>query len=224
MTELRPKPRLIVVEGPIGAGKTSLARNLAASLNYRLLLERPEENPFLEKFYKEDGASNALAVQLCFLCQRAEMLRELDQQDIFLPGRVCDFLHEKDRLFAQINLNEHELRLYDQMCDQISVKPVTPDLVVYLQASPQVLMQRVRGRDIPSERPLRRTYLERVVSSYSDFFFYYDKSPLLIVDSGQVDLRMDGPAYRALLEQILHMRGGRRHFNPGLLREEALRP
>ncbi|HET7369419.1 MAG TPA: deoxynucleoside kinase, partial [Gammaproteobacteria bacterium] len=179
MTAATTGIRHLVIEGPIGVGKTTLARRLAETYNAELLLERAEENPFLERFY-QDPKTAALPAQLSFLFQRVRQLEKLRQGDIFSPVRVADFLLEKDRLFAHLNLDDDELGLYEQVYSRVSVDMPTPDLVVYLQAPVDVLMRRVRHRGIGYEQLIRRDYLEALASAYAQFFHHYDRTPLLI--------------------------------------------
>ncbi len=207
-------PGFIVVEGPIGVGKTTLARRLAESFGCDLLLEGADENPFLERFYR-DPRSAALQTQLFFLFQRAEQLRSLRQGDMFRPVRVADYLMEKDRLFAELTLDEEEFRLYEQVYAHVTLDAPRPDLVVYLQAPVPVLQKRIaeRGRDY--ERPMAADYLERLSARYTEFFHHYDASPLLIVNAAEIDFAHDADDYALLLERICDIRSGRHYFNPG---------
>lgn len=206
-------PGYIVVEGPIGVGKTSLARRLAQSFGTELLLEGVDENPFLERFYK-DPKNAALPTQLFFLFQRAQQMQALRQGDMFRPVRVSDFLMEKDRLFAQLTLDDAELRLYEQAYQLMAVDAPRPDLVIYLQAPVPVLLERIQKRSRPCEQQISGDYLQRLVESYARFFHQYVESPLLIVNAAgfnPVENEMD---YNALLEEVLATRSGRRYFNP----------
>ncbi len=179
-------PGFIVVEGPIGVGKTTLARRLAASFGCDLLLEGADENPFLERFYR-DPRSAALQTQLFFLFQRAEQLRGLRQGDMFRPVHVADYLMEKDRLFAELTLDEEEFRLYEQVYAHVTLDAPTPDLVIYLQAPVEVLLQRIAERGRAYERPMAADYLQRLSDRYTEFFHHYDASPLLIVNAAAID-------------------------------------
>jgi deoxyguanosine kinase len=205
--------RYIVIEGPIGVGKTSLARRLSESLSSELLLEQAEANPFLERFYRNPRAS-ALPTQLFFLFQRIRQIEELRQADIFSDVRVADFLIEKDRLFAQINLDRHELELYDQVYDSVTVDPPTPDLVVYLQAPVDTLLFRIARRGIDYEQRIERHYLERLNEAYARFFHDYDASPLLIVNAATIDPINNEQHYSVLLDEICRIDSGRHFFNP----------
>lgn len=206
----------IVVEGPIGVGKTTLAKRLAESFGSDLLLEGADENPFLERFY-QNPKSAALQTQLYFLFQRARQLQELRQADLFRPVHVADFIMEKDRLFAQMTLDEEEYKLYEQVYEHVTIDAPTPDLVVYLQAPVDVLVKRVtkRGRDY--ERNMDAGYLERISESYTRFFYDYTASPLLIVNVAELDLVSSESDYQLLLEQITRTQSGRRYFNPAPL-------
>jgi deoxyadenosine/deoxycytidine kinase len=205
--------RYVVVEGPIGVGKTTLARRLAATFGSELLLEGADENPFLERFY-QNPRQGALPTQLFFLFQRARQLQELRQGDMFAPVRVADFLMEKDRLFAGLTLDEMELNLYLQAYAYVTLEMPAPDLVIYLQAPVEVLQERIARRGRPEERQITGDYLRRVVESYTEFFYHYDKAPLLIVNATEIDLAASDEDYRQLLERIATTRSGRHYFNP----------
>lgn len=206
-------PRFIVVEGPIGVGKTSLAKRLAESLSGELVLEEVEQNPFLEQFYKSRKTA-ALPAQLFFLFQRARQLEELRQSDMFSPVRIADFHIAKDRLFAELNLNRDELELYDQIYDKLDIEVPEPDLIVYLQASVDVLMSRITQRSIPYERNIDRTYMEKIADAYARYFYSYDETPLLIVNASSIDPVRNDADYDALFEQVSRITGGRHFFNP----------
>lgn len=206
-------PRYIVVEGPIGAGKTALARRLAESLSADLVLEEALENPFLERFYSE-GRSAALPAQMFFLFSRARQIEELRQSDLFASVRVSDYLFAKDRLFAELNLDADELVLYDQIVDKLAVDAPVPDLVIYLQASVDALSDRIARRGIEYERRIERGYLERLTDVYARFFHAYNDGPLLIVNASQIDPVNNDADYEQLFRQIERTTGGRHFFNP----------
>ncbi len=206
-------PRFIVIEGPIGVGKTSLATRLAESFGGEVVLELVEENPFLERFYRS-GRTAALPAQLFFLFQRARQLEELRQSDLFSPVRVADFHFAKDRIFAEINLDREELALYDQISEKLQVETPVPDLMIYLQASVDALMQRIMRRGIPYERMIDRRYLERLTEAYARYFHRYDEGPLLIVNASSIDPVHNEADYEQLFQQIRRTTGGRHFFNP----------
>lgn len=207
-------PRYIVIEGPIGVGKTSLAKRLAADFSGELLLEGAEDNPFLDRFYRNPRHA-ALPTQLFFLFQRARQMQEMRQSDLFAPVRIADFLLEKDRLFAQLTLDDDELRLYEQVYNNLSVDAPRPDLVIYLQAPVEVLLDRVRKRGRAFERFIESNYLQRLVEAYTRFFYYYSETPLLIVNAAEIDLVNNSKDYQVLVERIGKVRSGRHYFNPG---------
>ncbi len=201
------------MEGPIGVGKTTLTKRLAATFNYQVLLEEAEQNPFLEKFYRNRQQA-ALATQLFFLFQRAQKIQDLRQADIFEPVRVADFLIEKDPLFARINLDREEFHLYEKVYQQLTIDAPRPDLVIYLQASTDVLISRIESRGIAAEQAIERDYLERLNEVYSEFFLYYDGAPLLIVNASEIDLASGDADYSHLVDYLLDIRSGRHYFNP----------
>lgn len=220
MNPLTPQPferwRHIVVEGPIGAGKTSLARRLAERYGARPVLEDPLANPFLERFY-QDSARYALPTQLFFLFQRADQLRELAQRDLFNEAVVGDFLLEKDPLFAQLTLSEDELELYRKIYQSLQPQTPTPDLVIYLQAQPETLIERVARRGLGVERAISSDYLRALNDAYSRFFHHFDAAPVMIVNTehlNPVDREAD---FDLLLEHLSGMRGRREFFNRGVL-------
>ena len=206
-------PRFIAVEGPIGVGKTSLARKLAESLSADLVLEEVYENPFLERFYRE-GRSAALPAQMYFLFARARQIEDLRQSDLFASVRVADYLFAKDRLFAKLNLTPDELDLYDQVVATLKVDPPVPDLVIYLQSSVDALLERIARRGIPAERAIDRRYLERLNDAYARYFYAYNDGPLLIVNASQIDPISNSADYEQLFRQIEKTTGGRHFFNP----------
>ncbi len=206
-------PGYIVVEGPIGVGKTSLARRLAESFGCELLLEGAADNPFLERFYRSPRAA-AMQTQLFFLLQRAQQMKELRQGDMFEPVRVADFLMDKDRLFARLTLDHEEFKLYEQVYSHLTIDVPQPDLVIYLQAPVDVLLKRILKRGIASERSMEPAYLRSLCDAYTRFFHYYDDSPLLIVNAAEINLVDNERDYQALLEQIKRVNNGRYYFNP----------
>jgi deoxyadenosine/deoxycytidine kinase len=208
-----PAQRYIVVEGPIGVGKTSLARRLAGSLDAELVLEQDAQNPFLERFYKNPKAG-ALPAQLFFLFQRAQQLGGLKQQDLFAPRRIADYLFEKDRLFAALTLDPAEMSLYEQVASRLDVDPPKPDLVVYLQAPVETLLQRIARRGIGYENAIDAGYLGRLNDAYARFFHEYDRAPLLIVNAASIDPVQNQADYDELLGAIRRMKKGRMYFNP----------
>ena len=211
--------RYIVVEGPIGVGKTHLVKRLADSFSGTTLLEQPEHNPFLEKFYLQPKQS-ALPTQLCFLMQRVKLSKTLEQDDLFSNIQIADFMVEKDRIFAQITLDDDELALYNMVYDNLTMQHRMPDLVVYLQAPLSVLKSRVSQRGIGYEQRIEDAYLQRLADSYADFFHYYDASPLLIVNAEQIDLVNSEQDYQNLLDQISNLQTGRQFYNPLPVKEK----
>jgi len=209
----RTPPGYIAVEGPIGVGKTTLARRLAEAFNYQVLLEDAHENPFLERFY-QNRKEAALATQLFFLFQRSQKIADLRQTDIFEPVRVSDFLIDKDPLFARINLDPDEFSLYEKVFQQLTIDAPQPDLVIYLQASPDRLLERILTRGVSSERSIDREYLEQINEVYSEFFLYYDAAPLLIVNANEIDLSQGYEDFAQLVDYLLDIRSGRHYFNP----------
>ncbi len=205
--------RFVVVEGPIGVGKTSLARRLAGSFGSDLVLEQGEDNPFLERFYRNPRAA-AFQTQLYFLFQRARQMQELRQQDMFRRVRVADYLLEKDRLFARLTLDDEEYVLYEQVYARLAIDAPVPDLVVYLQAPVDVLLERIARRGIEYEQAIERRYLERLADSYSRFFLEYDVAPVLTVNAADIDPVGSERDYEALLAEVVRARRGRHFFNP----------
>ena len=210
-------PRFIAVEGPIGAGKTTLANLLSDSFGYDTFLEKPSENPFLPDFYINPSQA-ALATQLFFLFQRVKQIQELKQGDIFSSKKVSDFLLDKDKLFAKATLSKEELKLYEQIYEYLSLDLPTPDLVVYLQAETKTLYERVMHRGIEMEKSISYDYLELLNETYKEFFFEYDRSPVLIVNSDYLELQSSKKDYDLLLEKLLNYfnkpEGAKMYFNP----------
>ncbi|GAB1258966.1 deoxynucleoside kinase [Aurantivibrio plasticivorans] len=209
-------PRFIAVEGPIGVGKTTLAKNLAQTFGYDTLLEQAEDNPFLERFYQNQRV-NALPTQLHFLFQRAKQIQALRQGDMFEPVRIADFLMEKDQLFAQVTLDDDEFRLYQQVYDQLTIDTPTPDIVVYLQAPLDVLIERINHRGIKAEKHIDTAYLRALNDAYTKFFHYYHQSPLLIVNAAEIDLVNNDEHYKQFVDYLLSIKSGRHYYNPAAL-------
>ena len=204
--------QFIVVEGPIGVGKTSLAKKLSESLSGTLILEDIDNNPFLDRFYK--GGRGALPAQLHCLFQRAKQLEILRQSDLFSSIYVADFHLEKDKLFASVNLDSSEMELYEKVYENMDIENVVPDLVIYLQANPSVLLERIARRNVPSEKFIDRNYLENITESFARHYHSYDDGPLLIVNTASTDPLNNENEYKQLLEQIKTTKGGRHFFNP----------
>ena len=211
--------KFIAVEGPIGVGKTSLARRLCTSLSAQGIFEEASQNPFLERFYKNPRAG-ALPTQLYFLLQRAQQLASLQQADLFTSVRVADYLMEKDRLFARVTLDDAEYALYEQLYWKLDIKSPKPDLVVYLQAPVDVLLERIARRGVDYEQHIDRHYLERLNQAYARFFHEFEAAPLLIVNAASIDPIANQRDYEELLTAIRRMSRGRLYFNP--LRNRAI--
>ena len=210
------KPRYIAVEGPIGVGKSSLAEILSQELSARVVLdERPQENPFLGAFYK-DPQRHAMSVQLFFLLQRYAQQGELGQGDLFSRGGVVtDYIFQKDRLFAGLNLTDDELVLYDRIYQMLKPRTVKPDLVVYLQARTEVLLERIRRRARAAEKPIRADYVQKVAQAYAEFFFSYNEGPLLIVNASDIDFVANEEHRRELIAVIQNAPPGTSHWSRG---------
>jgi len=207
------QPDYIVVEGPIGVGKTTLAKKLADTFNTELILESISDNPFLPRFY-ENPESTALPTQLFFLFQRAKQIESLRQADMFRPGQIADFLIEKDRLFAKVTLTDDEFDLYQQVYDRMTLEVPVPDLVIYLQSPVNILLKRIIERGIDYEKQIDESYLKNIANAYIDFFYNYTASPLLIVNTHDFNLVDGTHNYNMLLDHINQLPPGRHYFNP----------
>ena len=205
--------RYIVVEGPIGVGKTSLAKMLSAHFKARCILESPEENPFLHKFYR-DRKKYAFQTQVFFLLNRYQQQREIRQIDLFNQVTVTDYLFTKDRIFAYLNLDENELALYQRIYSLLDGRVLTPDLAIFLQAKPETLLARIRARDIEYEREIDIEYLRALSQAYNTFFFHYEESPLLVVDTSEIDFVNREEDLQNLIREIRSMRRGTWYYKP----------
>ena len=211
--------RYIAVEGVIGVGKTSLARMLAERFQARLVLEEVEENPFLKDFYRDRGQF-AFQAQMHFLFSRYQQQRSLRQMDLFSERMVADYLFQKDRIFAALNLSERELALYERMVGWLELDVMKPDVVVYLQAGTDRLMDRISRRGRPYERDIERGYLNALNEAYNHFFFHYTGAPLLVVDTNAIDFVNNSEDFEDLLNRIRSHRQGTTYYRP-VEREEA---
>jgi len=207
------KGRYIVIEGPIGVGKTSLVNLLAKRFSARRVLEAAEENPFLPRFY-DDKKRYAFQTQLFFLLSRFRQQEELAQQDLFEQSVVADYLFDRDRIFAYLNLDDNELALYEQIYGILKARTAVPDVVIYLQASTEVLLERIARRGRPYERHLARGYLEELNQAYNHFFFHYSATPLLVINTNVIDFVKNPGDLEDLARQILHARRGTEYYTP----------
>ncbi|AGA34452.1 Deoxyadenosine kinase / Deoxyguanosine kinase [Thioalkalivibrio nitratireducens DSM 14787] len=205
--------RFVAVEGPIGVGKSSLARMLVQHLGAEALFEEPDENPFLERFYV-DRSRYALATQLHFLVQRVRQLKPVAQMRLFERLHVADYLVDKDPLFAELNLSPDEIEIYHEMFRQLRPQLPGPDLVVYLQAPVDVLLERIRHRGRAYERHIDATYLERLNAAYTEFFYHFDTAALVIVNAAEIDWVNSDSDFRQLVQFLEQVPGGRHYFNP----------
>ena len=207
------RPRHIAIEGPIGVGKTTLARAIAEQTGGRLVLEKPQENPFLPGFYAE-RRKYAFQAQLFFLLSRYQQQETLLQQDLFSQNTISDYLFAKDRIFAALTLEPAELALYQQVYDLLGPRVARPDLVVYLQARTEVLVARVKKRGRDYERGIEPAYLDALAKAYRDFFFHYDETPLLVVNTSDLDLEKNQGDLETLLSVVARHRKGTQHYVP----------
>lgn len=203
----------IVIEGPIGCGKTTLASLLADKFNVQLLSEKAEENPFLPRFY-QDAQRYALPTQLFFLFQRSRQIADMSQRDMFTAPTVADFFLEKDPLFARLNLDDEEYTLYHQIYTHLQLKSPKPDLIIYLQTPVDELAERIEERNISYEQEIPHEYIERLANAYSEFFHSYDASPVLIVNNEKLNITKDETALSLLIDRIGQIKSSREYFNP----------
>jgi len=203
----------IVVEGPIGCGKTTLSKMLADKFPVDYLSEKAEANPFLPRFY-QDAQRYGLPTQLFFLFQRANQIKELSQRDMFAKPIIADFFLEKDPIFARLNLDDEEYALYHQIYQHLQLKAPKPDLVIYLQTPIDSLMERIEERSVSYEQDIPREYIERLSNAYSDFFHNYDTSPVLIVNNEKLNIVKNDSSLNLLLNRIMQIKGQREFFNP----------
>jgi deoxyadenosine/deoxycytidine kinase len=205
--------RYIVIEGPIGVGKTSLTRLLAKEFNARLILEKPEDNPFLSQFY-QDRKKYAFQTQIFFLLNRYQQQKEIAQLDLFNQITLCDYLFAKDRIFASLNLDDHELALYEQVYHLLNGQIPSPDMVIFLQAKPEVLLHRIKSRNISYEKEIDLEYLKTLTEAYNYYFFHYDLSPLLVVDTSEIDFVNRNEDLAQMIREIQQMKKGTCYFIP----------
>ncbi|WP_020166654.1 MULTISPECIES: deoxynucleoside kinase [Methylotenera] len=203
----------IVIEGPIGSGKTTLAKLLADKFSVQLLSEKAESNPFLPRFY-QDAQRYALPTQLFFLFQRSRQIADMTQRDLFSAPTVADFFLEKDPLFARLNLDDEEYALYHQIYTHLQLKSPKPDLVIYLQTPIEELAERIEERNISYEQEIPLEYIERLADAYSEFFHTYDTSPVLIVNNEKLNIIKDESALNLLVDRIMQIKSSREYFNP----------
>jgi deoxyguanosine kinase len=205
--------RYIVIEGPIGVGKTSLAMLLAKEFNARCILEKPEENPFLPHFYR-DRKKYAFQTQIFFLLNRFQQQKEISQLDLFNQITLCDYLFAKDRIFASLNLDDHELALYEQIFQLLNGQLPSPDLVIFLQARPEVLLHRIKSRNVTYEKEIDLEYLKTLTEGYNYYFFHYDQTPLLVVNTSEIDFVNRKEDFDQLVREIKQMKKGTWYFIP----------
>jgi deoxyadenosine/deoxycytidine kinase len=206
-------PRYLAIEGPIGVGKSSLAKILAQKYGSRLVKEEVEANPFLERFY-ENPRKYAFQTQLFFLLSRYRQQRELVQGDLFETGVVCDYILAKDKIFALINLEDDEISLYESIYKLLVATLPKPDLVIYLQARPEVLLSRVRKRGIAYERNISLDYLRTLSDAYNEYFFHYNETPLLVVGTSEIDFVESPRDLEHLVREVKSVKRGTQHYIP----------
>lgn len=215
MPEILPiklESKFIAIEGPVGSGKTSLAKKLSDYVDGKLILEKPEDNPFLQNFYM-DPKSNALPTELSFLFQRSKLLELVDQEELFSSVTVADFLFNKDVIFSEMNLTKEELELFKKVKESLHIKPQNPDLVIYLQASVDVLISRIKMRSSSVDGLIDRRYLENLADSYAKFFFHYDDSPLLVVNAESIDPIHNNDHFEMLFKELSGVKNGTHFYN-----------
>ncbi len=205
--------RYIVIEGPIGVGKTSLTKLLAKEFNARCIFEKPEDNPFLPYFY-QDRKKYAFQTQIFFLLNRFQQQKEIAQLDLFNQVTLCDYLFAKDRIFASLNLDNHELALYEQIFRLLTGQIPSPDLVIFLQAKPEVLLHRIKSRNIPYEKEIHLEYLKMLTEAYNYYFFHYEHTPLLVVNTSETDFVNRKDDFAQFIREIKQMKKGTWYFVP----------
>ena len=209
---ISPETKYIAIEGPVGSGKTSLAKKMANHLDGKLILEQPETNPFLENFYK-DPRSNALPTELSFLFQRSKLLDDINQDDLFTSVSISDFIFDKDNIFTEINLTHEEGDLFRKVKESLKVTHPSPDLVVYLQAPVEVLLSRIRMRSPSVDLLIDAAYLEKITDSYAKYFYYYEESPLLVVNAENIDPIHNDDHFEMLFSELKNVKYGKHFFN-----------
>jgi deoxyadenosine/deoxycytidine kinase len=203
----------IVIEGPLGVGKTSLALKLAEKINAESLLEDAEENPFLRKFY-QDPKKYSFQAQIFFLLRRYQRALDITQMDLFKRTMISDYLFDKDRIFARANLDDDEFWLYEQLFQLLRKRITPPDLVIFLQATTDVLVERIKKRDKKYERGISAKYLNEINQAFNDFFFHYSDSPLLVINASKIDFVNVPEDFEDLVAQIKRMRTGTQYYVP----------
>jgi deoxyadenosine/deoxycytidine kinase len=213
MTESTIEPRFIAIEGAIGAGKTSLVNLLGEQYGARLILEDTDSNPFISKFY-EDKEAYSFQTQVFFLLSRYNQYMQLAQRDLFNSVVVIDYLFQRDKIFARLNLEDHEFNLYEQIFNLIDAKAPKPDLVIYLQARTEVLQKRVAKRGREYEAFMDPDYIDSVNKAFNNFFFYYSETPLLVINTNEIDFVEKKCDLDELIKKINNHKIGREYYNP----------